>query len=239
MTSTTLCSINWNQRKVMELMLKSYVKHHYHGEPLKLMLVDNGSIDDSKQWLTDNGVPFIDCPINIGHEAAVNMVYKKINTRYCLLVDTDIQFMEDISQVLPFNLNDDTIVAGDLITGDVLGSPVKPRIGAWFFFFEIAKMKKHGVMKFRDTKEWSYDTASWMTEQIFQRGYTHLQISRKPGDIDRDVIGMDYGMYRHLGKMSWGLAHHKDRVEEVAMRMRYVEEQLPLYADIDLRGKFM
>ena len=63
----------------------SFQKFKAWAEPLKLMLVDNGSIGDSKQWLTDNGVPFIDCPINIGHEAAVNMVYEKINTRYCLL----------------------------------------------------------------------------------------------------------------------------------------------------------
>lgn len=234
----TLCSVNWNQRRVMELMLKSYVRHHWKGEPLELMLIENGSNDDSKQWLTENGVPFIDLPINIGHEAAVNAVFQKINTPYCLLVDTDIQFMDNVSSFLS-RLDDQTIIAGDLITGDVLGSPVKPRIGAWFMFFEIAKIRKvWGLTKFRDTTDWSYDTGSWITEQIFNRGYKHLQIPRKPGDIDRDVIGMDYGWYRHLGKMSWALSHHKDRVEEVAMRKRYVEEVLPQYNDIDLRGKF-
>lgn len=232
----TLLSVNWNQRKVMELMLKSYVKLHYD-ERLDLMLVDNGSDDDSKKWLTDNGVPFIDLPINIGHEAAINAVYKKINTKYCLLVDTDIQFMDNCFEYLEF-LDHKCIAAGDLITGDVLGSAVKPRIGAWFFLFNIHVMKNLGVHKFRDTHEWSYDTGSFMTEQILSRGFTHYQIDRKPGDIDRDVIGMDYGTHRHLGKMSWATSHHKDRIDEIAMRMKYVEEQLPLYADIDLRNKF-
>lgn len=234
----TLLSVNWNQRKVMELMLKSYVKHHKESEwspELNLMLVDNGSDDDSKKWLTENGVPFIDLPFNIGHEAAINAVYKKIDTKYCLLVDTDVQFMSNCWQ---YPLNSTCLVAGDLITGDVLGAAVKPRIGAWFFLFDIEKMKSSGVHKFRDTHEWSYDTGSWMTEQIFSRGFTHHQINRKPGDIDRDVIGMDYGTHRHLGKMSWATSHHKDRIDEIAMRMRYVEEQLPLYADIDLRNKF-
>lgn len=234
----TLLSVNWNQRKVMELMLKSYVKHHYQGEPFELMLIDNGSTDDSKQWLTENGVPFVDLPINIGHEAAINAVYKKINTRWCLLVDTDIQFMEDVFQYWPFNMEENEVVAGDLITGDNLGYQIKPRVAAWFFLFDIQKMKEHGVMKFRDTTNAAYDTASWMTEKVFELGFTHHQINRKPGNIDRDVIGMDYGAFRHLGKMSWGLSHHIDRIEEVAMRMRYVEEQLPLYADIDLHNKF-
>lgn len=237
MKDLTLLSVNWNQRPVMELMLKSFVKHHYKGEPLKLMLIDNGSNDDSKKWLTENEVPFIDLPLNIGHESAVNAVYKKIETTYCLLVDTDTQFITDIYWLFVF-LNDKCILAGDLISGDNLGTAIKPRVGAWFFLWNIARMKSHGITKFRDTHDHSYDTASWQTEQIFKLGYTHHQINRT-GDIDRDVIGMNYGDFYHLGKMSWATSHHHDRIDEIAMRLRYVKEQLPLYADIELKGKFI
>lgn len=237
----TLTSVNWNQRKVMELMLKSYVKHHYKGDPLELMLVENGSTDDSKQWLTDNGVPFIDLPINLGHESAVNAVYKKIKTPYCLLCDTDIQFMANVhryTHVLGVDGNGNIFAAvGDYIDSDNLGTPMMPRIGAWFFLFDIELMKSHGVMKFRNTTNHSYDVGSFMTEQIIQQGFAIHHIPRT-GDIDRDVIGMNYGTHYHLGKMSWATSHHTDRIDEIAMRMRYVEEQLPRYADIDLRNKF-
>jgi hypothetical protein len=238
MNNLTLLTVNWNQRRVMELMLKSFVYTMYLDSPLELMLVENGSTDDSKQWLTENGVPFIDSPINIGHEQAVNMVYKKIQTRYCLLVDTDVIFMSPPGDYL-MELNHTRLAAGELMTGDNLGYPMKPRLSPWFFLFDIKKMKSLGVHKFRDTPDWSYDVGAWYTEQIISRGFDIHNIPRKPGDIDRDVIGMDYGTHRHLGKMSWALGHHKDRVDEVAMRMRYVEEQLKLYEDIDLKGKFI
>ncbi len=239
MNDLTLVSINWNQRRVMELMLKSYVKHHYNGEPLRLMLVDNGSSDDSKQWLTENGVPFIDSPINLGHEGALNMIFKKITTKWMLLCDTDVEFVDNLPEYLYSNLEENQIIAGDLITGDQLNISIKPRIGAWMMFMDIQKIRAMGINKFRDTTDWSYDVGSWLTEQIFKAGYSHFQIDRKPGDIDRDVIGMDYGFYRHLGKMSWELTHHHDRHDEVMMRRTYVEEQLKLYQDIDLKGKFV
>lgn len=237
MKDLTLVMANWNQRLVMELCLKSYVKHHYTGEPLKLMLIENGSNDDSKRWLAENQIPFIDLPLNIGHESGVNAIYKKIDTQYCLLVDTDVQFVSNTHKYLDY-LDDKCILAGDLISGDNLGTAIKPRIGAWYFLWDIARMKSHGIIKFRDTHDHSYDTASWQTEQIFKLGYTHHQINRT-GDIDRDVIGMNYQTFYHLGKMSWATSHHHDRIDEIAMRLRYVKEQLPKYADVELKGKFI
>lgn len=66
MQDITLVSVSWNNKTVMELMLKSFVKHHYKGEPLKLLLVDNGSDDGSKEWLKENKIPFYDFIINLG-----------------------------------------------------------------------------------------------------------------------------------------------------------------------------
>ena len=55
----SLLMVNWNGRAVMELALKSYVKQHYRGEKLKLGLIDNFSTDGSKEWLIENGIPFL------------------------------------------------------------------------------------------------------------------------------------------------------------------------------------
>lgn len=70
MKDITLTSVNWNACEAMQLLLKSYVKYHYEGEPLKLMLVDNNSTDGSEDWLIDNDIPFIAMTSNVGHEAA-------------------------------------------------------------------------------------------------------------------------------------------------------------------------
>jgi glycosyltransferase involved in cell wall biosynthesis len=240
MQDITLVSVNWNNKVVMELMLKSFVKHHYKGEPLKLLLVDNGSNDGSREWLTwGSDFVFIDFKDNHGHEQALNLIYDLINTKYALICDTDVEFLENVyDKYLPF-LNDKCKVAGELITGDQLNAPVKPRIGAWFFMFDIEAMKGKGVNTFRDTTDWSYDVGSWMTEKIFENGFTHHQIDRKKGNIDTDVLGMDYGSHIHFGKLSWNVANHMDREWEINMRMDYIRERLKDYDDIDLKGKFI
>ncbi|MBK7883544.1 MAG: glycosyltransferase [Chitinophagaceae bacterium] len=239
MQDITLVSVSWNNKTVMELMLKSFVKHHYKGEPLKLLLVDNGSDDGSKEWLKENKIPFYDFIINHGHEQSVNIVYTNIETKYVLLCDTDVEFLENVyDKYLPL-LNEKCKVAGELITGDQLNAPVKPRIGAWFFMFDIEAMKEKGVHTFRDTTDWSYDVGSWMTEKIFEHGFTHHQIDRKKGNIDKDVLGMDYGSHIHFGKLSWNVANHMDREWEINMRMDYIRERLKDYDDIDLKGKFI
>jgi len=239
MQDITLVSVNWNNKTVMELMLKSFVKHHYKGEPLKLILVDNGSDDGSKEWLKENKIPFFDFIINHGHEQSVNVIYSCIETKYALLCDTDVEFLENVyDKYLPF-LNDKCKVAGELITDDQLNAPIKPRIGAWFFMFDIEAMKEKGVNIFRAECGWDYDVGSWMTEKIFENGFTHHQIDRKKGNIDKDVLGMDYGSHIHFGKLSWNVANHMDREWEINMRMDYIRERLKDYDDIDLKGKFI
>ncbi len=239
MQDITLVSVNWNNKTVMELMLKSFVKYHYKGEPLKLVLVDNGSDDGSKEWLKENKIPFFDFIINHGHEQSINIIYSCIYTKYALLCDTDVEFLENVyDKYLPF-LNDTCKVAGELITGDQLNAPIKPRIGAWFFMFDIEAMKEKEVNIFRDECGWDYDVGSWMTEKIFENGFTHHQIDRKKGNIDTDVLGMDYGSHIHFGKLSWNVANHMDREWEINMRMDYIKERLKDYDDIDLKGKFI
>jgi len=239
MQDITLLSVNWNNKIVMELMLKSFVKYHYIGEPLKLLLVDNGSDDGSVKWLDENEIPFIDFCKNYGHEQSVNLVYNHIKTKYALLCDTDVEFLENVyDKYLPF-LNDKCKVAGELITDDQLNAPIKPRIGAWFFMFDIEAMKEKGVNIFRAECGWDYDVGSWMTEKIFENGFTHHQIDRKKGNIDKDVLGMDYGSHIHFGKLSWNVANHMDREWEINMRMDYIRERLKDYDDIDLKGKFI
>ena len=233
MNDISLISVNWNQRSVMELMLKSYAVHH--PGRLKLMLVDNGSTDGSKEWLVEQDIPFIDLPTNLGHEQALNVVYPYIRTKYALVVDTDVEFVAPVAQYRDC-LDDNCIVAGELITRD---NGVTPRIGAWFFLFDIEAIRNKGVKKFRDSANWAYDVGGWMTEQIFNHGFTHHQIHMKPGDIDRDVIGMNYGTHYHLGKMSWNLDNHGDRIDEVNMRRKYVIDRLEHYKDVNIKGIYI
>lgn len=238
MNDITLMSVNWNTRPCLELMLKSYVKHHYTDQPLRLALWDNNSFDGSDVFLKENNIPFDAYTDNIGHEQAINVMYPLIKTRYVLLVDTDIIFNDNCWVYIDF-LKNGTIAAGDLIRGDNLGSAVKPRLGAWFILFDITNCRAHGINTFRDTGDWSYDVGSHFYERLWMQNLGVHIIPRLPGHIDYDIEGMKYGTHSHLGKMSWNLEKHGDRKDEVYRRRVYVEERLKDFADVDLTNKFI
>lgn len=241
MTEVTLVSVNWNNQPCVELLLKSYVKHHYSGEPLKLMLVDNGSTDDSKKWFIENDIPFIDLHNNIGHENGLNFIYTEIETKYCLLNDTDVEYKENVYDYLK-EMNDVNISVGELIDNNYINNDkVKDRISPWFWLFDISKMHEAGIKYFRDPKveDWSYDVGSWQWEQMRNLGYTNFNTPRKHWNQDNEIVSMPYDKVDHIGKVSWNLKNHQDRYSEVMRRRDYVRDRLELYKDIDLKGKFV
>ena len=235
----SLVSVSWNNLAVLQLMLKSYVKQHYKGEKLRLGLIDNNSTDGTKEWLIENEIPFLDFLVNAGHENAINCLYKEVRTPVMLLVDTDVEFIENVyDKYLPF-LDEKCKLIGDYITGDVLNEAIKPRCGAWFMLTDIHAMKGKGINTFRTKSDWSYDVGSEYTENVLINGFAIKHTPRYEGNIDRDVVGMNYGSHHHMGKMSWNLANHRDREWEVGMRMKYIkEERLPLYENVSLKDKF-
>jgi len=241
MKDVTLVTCNWNQQPCVELLLKSYVKYHYAGEPLKLVLVDNGSMDNSKRWLIENEIPFLDLMINVGHENGLNLIYKGVKTKYCLLNDTDVEYHDNVFGYID-KLNDVCISAGELIDNNYMGNAkVKDRISPWFWLFDISKMRELGTEVFRDSRceDWSYDVGSWHWEKMKEFGFDNLNIPRKHWNQDSEIVSMPYDKFDHIGKVSWDLSNHGDRYSEVLRRRQYIKERLELYKDIDLKGKFI
>lgn len=241
MNDITLLSVNWNQQPCVELLLKSYVKHHYTGEPLKLILVDNASTDGSQEWLIKSGIPFVSMSENVGHENGLNHVYNEIGTKYCLLNDTDVEYLSNVSGYIN-ELNEDCISVGELIDKNYMNDiHIKDRISPWFWLFDIKKMQEAGVKYFRDpfVEDWTYDVGSWHWEQMKNLGYSNFNLLRKPGHQDEDLVSMRYACVDHIGKVSWNLENHGDRYSEVMRRRQYVKDRLDLYKDIDLKGKFI
>lgn len=237
MNDITLVSVNWNQQPALKLMLYTYVKCHYKDAPLNLVLVDNGSTDGSVEWLKQSGIPFISLPQNIGHEQAINLIYPMIKTRFALICDTDVMFRDNVYEAHINDLRNETCLVGDYITGDQLNAPVKPRVGAWFFMYDIGYMREQGVYTFRASNDWSYDVGSWMTEKILETGEIIKHTPRLNKDIDRDLFGMDYGTHVHFGKVSWDLQKHGDRTDEVNIRRKFIENYR--YTPHDFKNKFV
>jgi len=236
----SLFVINWNNKPCLELLLKSYVHYHYNGEPLKLILGDNGSNDSSLVFYFENEIPFYREPKNIGHEQLVDKLYPRITTKYVLLVDSDILFNENCLTYLNDLENDNFIAAGDLIISDRINeNQIKPRIAPWFILFNIEECRKHGITYFRNKSDWSYDVGSQFYENLWQNNLRVRIIDRLPGNMDSDQEGMRYGKFSHLLRMSWDLTKHADREGEIMMRRKYVESRLNEFRDVELRGKFV
>lgn len=229
--------VSFNTKEPLELTLKSYVKHHYEGKPLKLLLADNFSQDNTKAWLHQQEIPFMDNFENIGHENMLNILYERVTTKYVLLSDSDVLYYQNCNHYFDL-LKEGVVAAGDLIRGDNLGSPVKPRLGAWSIWFDIDACRAAGITWFRRSTNWAYDVASEFYENIWTRNLGVHIIPRLPGHLDYDIEGMKYGTHSHYGKMSWQLDKHGDRKDEIERRRVAITEKLKEFEDIDLKGKF-
>lgn len=244
MNDLSLLTVNWNQQPCVELLLKSYVKHHYTGEPLKLMLFDNGSDDGSKVWLRENEIPFFDFDSNMGHEIAINSLFEEIRTKYALLVDTDVEFKDNVFCYINC-LQINVASAGEMIDKNYINSTkIKDRVSPWFLLWDHDTISKAGIKTFRDElcQDWTYDVASWFTEQVYKKGFVNYNIPRlsRHQDQDENLVSMIYEKYDHIGKVSWDVLNkHQDRIGEVFKRRAYIQERLKEYHNIDLKGKFI
>lgn len=242
MNDICLISVNWNNRPALELLLKSYVRHHYTGTPLKVLIADNNSDDNSRNFLIENEVPFIFFEKNIGHENALNELYTKVKAKYCLLNDTDIEYKGNVYDYLQY-MNGKCISVGELIDKNVMnGIKIQDRISPWFWIFDVHLMWENLVKVFRDPKveDWTYDVGSWHWEQMKMRGFTNYNIERWGGNQDSDLISMRYDKLDHIGKVSWDIYEkHQDRIDEVLRRREYIKMRLETYSDIDLKKKFI
>jgi len=242
MKDICLVSVNWNARNALELLLKSYVKHHYEGTPLKVLIADNASDDGSRGFLFENEIPFISFDKNIGHENALNEIYTKVKAKYCLLNDTDIEYKDNVFSYIKC-MDDEFISVGELIDKNVMNDiKIQDRISPWFQLFRIDKMWDKGIKVFRDPscENWTYDVGSWHWEQMKNCGYQNINLTRRGGNQDSDLISMRYDKFDHIGKVSWDIfGKHQDRIDEVSRRREYIKIRLEQYEDIDLKKKFV
>ncbi|MEG1574087.1 MAG: glycosyltransferase family 2 protein [Bacteroidales bacterium] len=98
---TAVVIMNWNGRSLMQEFLPSVVKHT---NPIADVIVaDNGSTDDSLQWLTNNFPTVIQMPFpkNYGFAEGYNRVVKELDDyQYIVLLNSDVETTENWLQPL-------------------------------------------------------------------------------------------------------------------------------------------
>lgn len=103
--------LNWNGRKHLERFLPSVVQHT-SGEA-EVVVADNGSTDDSLQWLHDNypQVRTIVLDQNYGFAGGYNRALQQVDSDYVLLLNSDVEVTSGWWQLLVELLDNEKDVA--------------------------------------------------------------------------------------------------------------------------------
>lgn len=80
--------VSWNRRAYLEKAIQSLLDQHYDG--LEIIVVDNGSTDDSREWLRSRSdIILIENQANAGAAAARNQGLRVATGAYTLFMDSD------------------------------------------------------------------------------------------------------------------------------------------------------
>lgn len=157
----------------------------------------NTSTEDST-LLDDNEIPYFNYRSGI-HGEAVNLGLRKVNTRYALLVDSDIIFLQDYKKAFEKFKSSDLTLMGKVV-GDCAGKSLYPRVEPWFCFIDVERLKSRKIQFFDRQRHMKrhlenvdriYDVGSTMFEDVTNAGFNI-------GDVD-----LEGKYFHHFGGMSW------------------------------------
>lgn len=111
MARLSVVILNWNGRRHLERYLPSVVAHT--GGDAEVIVADNGSTDDSLQWLrlTYPDVRIIRLDSNYGFAGGYNRALKEVASEYVLLLNSDVEVTAGWCQPLVEVLDSESDVA--------------------------------------------------------------------------------------------------------------------------------
>lgn len=194
MNNLTLITCSYNTPGVTLTMLKSWMAIHNCTQ--KLVLIDNSTNQDTRGLLYNHKVPYTSVEGGT-HGDGINKALDLCKTKYALLVDTDVIFLKNHSDIFEqFKAMDLTLMGK--VEGDRGGKSIYNRVNPWHCFINVENLKKHNI-KFFDEQRMK---DSFMTKKIYDIGSTVFEDVRKAklkiGDID-----LHNQYYIHFEGMSW------------------------------------
>jgi len=191
MNDLTLLTCNFNTPYLIDGLLKSLIKT---SSTLPNILVMDTSTDES--CVVPDYIPSFRFAGGI-HGEAVNLALKKIKTRYVLLVDSDILFLQDYKKPFEIFKKEGGAAMGKVV-GDVAGKSLYPRIEPWYCFLDLSVLSRSKISFFdalrtSNSKQSGrvYDIGSTMFEDLNNRGMKILDVN------------LENKYFKHYGGMSW------------------------------------
>jgi len=113
MKEVSIVILNWNGRQHLENFLPALLRHttHPHAE---IVVADNGSEDDSKEFLKKEypHIRIIELELNHGFSGGYNRAMEQVDARYILLLNSDIEVTKGwLEPMLELMEKDETVGA--------------------------------------------------------------------------------------------------------------------------------
>ena len=104
--------LNWNGREFLERFLPGVVRHS-SSPGMKIIVADNGSSDDSLEFIRNKfkKVEIIELDKNYGFAGGYNKALEKINSEYYILLNSDVAVSENWIEPIIKKMDDDPVVA--------------------------------------------------------------------------------------------------------------------------------
>lgn len=194
MRDLTLITCSYNTPEITLTMLRTFMSVHKRTQ--RIVLIDNSTDERTSLLLSENKIPFTRI-IGGTHGDGVNRALELCETKYALLVDTDIIFLKDHSNIFKQFKDMDLALMGK-IEGDRGGKKIHKRVNPWHCFINVEQIKQNNIRFFDKAKM----KESFKTDKIYDIGSTFFEDVKnsklKIGDVD---FQKDY--YIHLEGMSW------------------------------------
>jgi hypothetical protein len=244
MLDLTLVSCNYNTPAQIEALLKSW-KFHNSEVSRKCIIMEHSTDDESVPFLESNKIPYIRNRGSV-HYKGVEAAFQLVNTRYMLLVDSDVVFNKPIGDVLSNYIGSAINLAGR-VEGDRGGFLLHRRVHPWFCFIDLEFVNNNSIrfvdmVRIRNTKSEGfykniphnefhqirkYDVGSTFLEDVMKFG----------GRVLNHNIEDEY--FTHFEGMSWRKNTDNKSWLEAANEAdkRFLIESAK-YSKVDLKGFF-
>jgi hypothetical protein len=190
----TLITCSYNTPDITLTMLKSWMS--VHNKTQRVIVCDNSTNEDTKSLLYDHKVPYITRPC-MSHGNGVNELLKLCKTKYALLVDTDVIFLRDHSDIFQ-QFKDMNLTLLGKVEGDRGGKFIHNRVNPWHCFIDVEAIKTRSITFFDEERM----RESFKTDKIYDIGSTFLE-DVKGYDLRVGDVDLSNKYYIHLEGMSW------------------------------------
>lgn len=244
---TVLCA-TLNARDAVQLTFETFFEHT--PEPVRVVVVDNGSTDGTVEALTR--FPRIETvdrvatvPSDRLHGATLDWLVGQVATRYFLTLDSDVEFLRSgwLSDLLTLADRVRATAAGEYEPG---WGTYRPRLAPHVLLVATQRFRAlGGEFRARVTIDDPDQAAEWLrrpagfqltadtlrlfpSARFYPTGSVFFERIRSAGDTWAIVPALIAGSYRHLGHMSWaGNTPVQDEVRtQHVQRQAYVRARL-------------